>query len=116
MLTFRKLKKSQLQKTRFQKKNNQNSDFHNPSNLEVLSPEKKDLFGETGWRQYKPLLSHHLHNPKTSMNKASIHAIAKKLIAREWARVKGRSQNDKLDNWEKQAAVLKMKSKMSTRR
>jgi len=73
----------------------------------VAPYDKKDLFEEIGWSQYKPRQKEEGKKEPRSLNMATVRAIAKRLIAREWARVLGKTRSSKFDGLEREAASWK---------
>ncbi len=81
--------------------------FHKIPARHIKRHYKQNSPEEVGWSQYKLWPRSETKKVHISMNMATIHGIAKKLIAREWARVLGRPMSSRYDNLEIEAASLK---------
>lgn len=68
------------------------------------------------WIQYRLGSRDGIKKKQVSTNAATIHGIAKKLIAREWSSVRGRTKNSRFDELEKEAAFLKNRLKKRGKR
>ncbi len=81
--------------------------FHKIPAQHIKRHYKQNSLEEVGWSQYKLFPRSKTKKVHISMNMATIHGIAKKLIAREWARVLGRPTSSRYDTLEIEAAALK---------
>lgn len=81
--------------------------FHKITARHIKRHYKQNSLEEIGWSQYKLWPRSKTKKVHVSMNMATIHGIAKKLIAREWARVLGRPMSSRYDTLEIEAASLK---------
>lgn len=60
------------------------------------------------WSQFKPARGEE-NLRKTSINTGRIHSLAKKMMAREWARARGRVHKNYFDSQEKEASSMNKK-------
>lgn len=81
--------------------------FHKIPARPIKRYDKQNSLEEVGWSQYKLWPRSETKKVHISMNTATIHGIAKKLIAREWARILGRPMSSRYDTLEIEAASLK---------
>jgi hypothetical protein len=68
------------------------------------------------WIQYMLRPREGIKKRQVSTNAATIHGIAKKLIAREWSHVRGRTKDSRFDELEREAAFLKNRLKKRGKR
>jgi transposase len=98
-------------KNGFRQEKNPGLYFHKVLSRPIKRYDKQNSLEEVGWSQYKLWPKSKTKKVHISMNMATIHGIAKKLIAREWARVLGRPMSSRYDNLEIEAASLKNRMK-----
>lgn len=68
------------------------------------------------WIQYKLEPRDGIRKRQVLTNAATIHGIAKKLIAKEWSRVRGRTKDSRFDELEKEASFLRNRLKKRGKR
>lgn len=115
-LVFKKKKIIPQEKKRFHQEGGQSLNFHKYPTQHVGQNDKQNLFEEANWSQYKPWPKNERRKVQITLNMATIHSIAKKLIAREWARVLGKTQSTKFNDLEKKAAYWKQRVEKEQRR
>lgn len=71
------------------------------------SKQQKEAEG-AGWSQFKPARDGE-NRRNTSLNTRKIHSLARKMMAREWARARGRVHENGFASQEKEAASLNRK-------
>lgn len=74
--------------------------------IERFKPQKETE--GAGWGQFKPVRTEE-NLRKTSINTGRIHSLAKKMMAREWARARGRVYKNDFDSQEKEASSMDKK-------
>lgn len=77
------------------------------SSSKFVNNDRKNLIDEIGWNQLKPWTKIKNNKEIISINTATIHGIAKKLMAREWTKILGKTHSSKYDVLEKEASFLK---------
>jgi hypothetical protein len=115
--TFLFLKKETLsrkkQKEIIRKKEKNKNEIEKNFNLQRfrvqpdVQHKKQNSFEETGWSQFKLRPKNKNKEKLKSVNVATIHGIAKRLIAREWTMALGKKTSSKLDALEREAAYWK---------
>jgi len=107
-MTQRKMHPSQQkEKLNFNKKKRDHPerDLLQPSGNTQESPEG------ISWIQYMLEPREGIKKRQVSTNAATIHGIAKKLMAKEWSRVRGRTKDSRFDELEKEAAFKNHRQK-----
>lgn len=106
--------KEEINDRRYRGENGQHLSFRLLSARYKVQTNKQRASEEKGWIQYNPWTKERDKKSQTMINTATIHGIAKRMMAREWARALGRKPIFKFDhlNWE----ALFWKKRKSQRR
>jgi len=99
------------QKDKGEGKNNQPQELISLQKISTLPKLKEKNEEESGeWRQYNPWKKEEEEKNERQVSTATIHYLAKKLIAKEWVKARGiRSRDPGLSFFEQQAAQWKTK-------
>jgi len=92
------------QKEILQRESEQSFDFQKFSGRQTAQHDKEKLFDDTDWSQFKPWQKEEDKKEQISLNMATVRAMAKKLMAREWRRALGKPQSSRFDSFESAAS------------
>jgi len=109
-LAWKKTKEAderEKQKENFQREAEGSFNYQELLSQQIVQYDKQKLFKETDWSQYKPWQKKEGEKEKVSLNTATVRAMAKKLIAREWRRALGKPQSSEFDSLERTASSWK---------
>lgn len=67
------------------------------------------------WYQYRPVKIMDDQRRKSSIKRGRVHSVAKRLMAREWARILGRIKDTKFYSLEREAAFWNQRIEMRKR-
>lgn len=104
------------QKERVQKEPEQSFDFQKFLAQQIEQHDKEKRHKETGWSQYNPLQKEENEKKEISINMSTVRALAKRLIAREWARILGKPQNHQFDSLEREAGCWEKRKDIEEKR
>lgn len=90
-------------KEKLKRETEQSPDFQQFSSQQIVQYDKQKLFEETSWSQYKPWQKEEDEKAQISLNMATVRAMAKKLIGREWRRALGKPKDYRFDSLEREA-------------